>query len=201
MKNKVKLIITSLLFSITLNAESSEVNYITNKVWDLGFPEATASLGACVTGGHLYVHGGHTGATHEYSLDNFSKYFLRIDLPAPMQSGKLPVETLSQGFGMVTHGGLIYQIGGSQATNEKGEPSNLRSIAKCSVFNPKIKKWSKITPLPEPRSSHDVALSDGKIYVTGGWDMGNKKERSTVVSSWLVADLSRSPLKGKVAGN
>ena len=70
MKHKVKLIIASLLFSITLNAGSSEVNYITNKVWGLGFPEATASLGACVTGGHLYVHGGHTGATHEYSLDN-----------------------------------------------------------------------------------------------------------------------------------
>lgn len=197
MKNKVKLIIASLLFSITLNAESSEVNYITNKVWDLGFPEATASLGACVTGGHLYVHGGHTGATHEYSLDNHSKDFLRIDLASPdAKWEKLPVETLSQGFGMVTHGGLIYQIGGSQATNEKGEPSNLRSIAKCSVFNPKTKKWSKITPLPEPRSSHDVALSDGKIYVTGGWDMGNKKERD---QQWfrygLVADLSRSPLK------
>ena len=197
MKNKVKLIIASLLFSITLNAESSEVNYITNKVWGLGFPEATASLGACVTGGHLYVHGGHTGATHEYSLDNHSKDFLRIDLASPdAKWEKLPVETLSQGFGMVTHGGLIYQIGGSQATNEKGEPSNLRSIAKCSVFNPKIKKWSKITPLPEPRSSHDVALSDGKIYVTGGWDMGNKKERD---QQWfrhgLVADLSRSPLK------
>ena len=197
MKNKVKLIIASLLFSITLNAESSEVNYITNKVWGLGFPEATASLGACVTGGHLYVHGGHTGATHEYSLDNHSKDFLRIDLASPdAKWEKLPVETLSQGFGMVTHGGLIYQIGGSQATNEKGEPSNLRSIAKCSVFNPKTKKWSKITPLPEPRSSHDVALSDGKIYVTGGWDMGNKKERD---QQWfrhgLVADLSRSPLK------
>ena len=197
MKNKVKLIIASLLFSITLNAESSEVNYITNKVWGLGFPEATASLGACVTGGHLYVHGGHTGATHEYSLDNHSKDFLRIDLASPdAKWEKLPVETLSQGFGMVTHGGLIYQIGGSQATNEKGDPSNLRSIAKCSVFNPKTKKWSKITPLPEPRSSHDVALSDGKIYVTGGWDMGNKKERD---QQWfrhgLVADLSRSPLK------
>ena len=197
MKNKVKLIIASLLFSITLNAESSEVNYITNKVWGLGFPEATASLGACVTGGHLYVHGGHTGATHEYSLDNHSKDFLRIDLASPdAKWEKLPVETLSQGFGMVTHGGLIYQIGGSQATNEKGEPSNLRSIAKCSVYNPKTKKWSKITPLPEPRSSHDVALSDGKIYVTGGWDMGNKKERD---QQWfrhgLVADLSRSPLK------
>ena len=197
MKNKVKLIIASLIFSITLNAESSEVNYITNKVWGLGCPEASASLGACVTGGHLYVHGGHTGATHEYSLDNHSKDFLRIDLASPdAKWEKLPVETLSQGFGMVTHGGLIYQIGGSQATNEKGEPSNLRSIAKCSVFNPKTKKWSKITPLPEPRSSHDVALSDGKIYVTGGWDMGNKKERD---QQWfrhgLVADLSRSPLK------
>ena len=40
------------------------------------------------------------------------------------------------------------------------------------------------------------AISDGKIYVTGGWNMGNGKARD---QQWyrhgLVADLSRSPIK------
>ena len=103
------------------------------------------------------MHGGHTGATHEYSLDNHSKDFLRIDLASPdAKWEKLPVETLSQGFGMVTHGGLIYQIGGSQATNEKGEPSNLRSIAKCSIFNPKT-NFSISNFKPSSKSKFKVA--------------------------------------------
>ena len=167
------------------------------QTWDQAFPDATASLGACVVDDYLYVHGGHTGATHQYSTDNHSQNFLRMNLGrAGAKWEKLPLNTLAQGFGMVAHGGLIYQIGGSQATNEKDEPSNLRSIAECAAFNPKTKKWSKVTPLPEPRSSHDVAISDGKIYVTGGWNMGNGKARD---QQWfrhgLVGDLSRSPIK------
>ena len=169
----------------------------TTKKWELSFPDATASLGACVVDGHLYVHGGHTGATHQYSRDNHSKHFLRVNLSSPEAKWeKLPVETNCQGFGMVAHAGRIYRIGGSQATNAKDAPSNLRSLASCSVFDTKTKKWSKLPPLPSPRSSHDAAVSDGKLYVTGGWDMGNGKEGN---DRWhyhgLVADLKRSPLK------
>ena len=108
----------------------------TTKKWELSFPDATASLGACVVDGHLYVHGGHTGATHQYSRDNHSKHFLRVNLSSPEAKWeKLPVETNCQGFGMVAHAGRIYRIGGSQATNAKDAPSNLRSLASCSVFD------------------------------------------------------------------
>ncbi len=195
---KSQKLIAVMAFSLGLNAVAQKpANIAKTETWNLKFPDATASLGACVVGEFLYVHGGHTGATHEYSLDNHSKHFLRLSLGrSNAKWEKLPVGTLAQGFGMVAHGGRIYQIGGSQATNAKGKPPNLRSISKCSVFDPQTLKWSLTTPLPEPRSSHDVALFDGKIYVTGGWDMGNGKPRG---KKWyrhgLVADLAQTPLR------
>ena len=177
-------------------AESS-VPAPTTQTWKLAFPDATASLGAVVVDGHLYVHGGHTGATHQYSVDNHSQNFLRLNLSTPKAKWeKLPLGTPCQGFGMVAHGGRIYRVGGSQATNAKGAPSNLRSLASCSVFDPKTKKWAKLTPLTAPRSSHDAAVHDGKLYITGGWDTGNGKMGD---DRWhhhgLVADLTQSPLK------
>ena len=169
------------------------------KLWKLKFPDSTASLGACVVDGYLYVHGGHAGKTHTYSAETHSQNFLRV---AFKEKGakweKLPLETPSQGFGMVAYKDKIYRIGGSQATNAKEEDSNLRSLASCSVFDTKTKKWSKITPLPSPRSSHEVAVFEGKLYVTSGWNMGNGKPRE---SHWykhgLVADLTQSPVVWK----
>ena len=46
-------------------AEESKKSLET-QTWDQAFPDATASLGACVVDDYLYVHGGHTGATHQY---------------------------------------------------------------------------------------------------------------------------------------
>ena len=201
MIREIKNISSVLALIIVWGAIAEEIVEIPKaKTWGLKFPEATASLGACVVNDHLYVHGGHVGATHVYSEETHSKNFLRVNLGKKNAKWeKLPVHVPVQGFGMVAYKGRIYRIGGSQATNSKDEPSNLRSLASCSVFDVKKKKWSETTPLPAPRSSHDAAVSpDGKIYVTGGWDMGNGKPRE---EQWykhaLVADLNQTPIVWK----
>ena len=43
-------------------------------------PEPVASFGGVVSGGWLYVYGGHTGEEHEHSAANLSKHFRRIQL-------------------------------------------------------------------------------------------------------------------------
>ena len=198
MNSNNKIILSALALTLGWGAiAENTVDIPKAKTWELRFPEATASLGACVVDNHLYVHGGHVGATHVYSEQTHSKNFLRVDLgKKDAKWEKLPVHIPVQGFGMVAYESKVYRIGGSQATNAKQEPSNLRSLASCSVFDVKTKTWADITPLPSPRSSHDVAVSsDGKIYVTGGWDMGNGKPRER---QWykhaLVANLDQSPI-------
>jgi N-acetylneuraminic acid mutarotase len=79
---------------------------------------------------------------------------------------------------MAAHKGKIYLAGGSHATNEKGKKSNLSSLADVSVFDVKTKKWSKVTPLPEPRSSHELVAYKGKLYVIGDWLLISLKIRS-----------------------
>ena len=134
---KIKNIFSALALIIAWGAIAEDTADIPKaQTWGLKFPEPTASLGACVVGDHLYVHGGHVGATHVYSEETHSKNFLRVDLGKKNAKWeKLPVHVSVQGFGMVAYKGRIYRIGGSQATNPKDEPSNLRSLASCSVFD------------------------------------------------------------------
>ena len=160
----------------------------------LSLPDPITSFGACKAGKYLYVYGGHKGEAHVYSKDNHSRNFVRLDLKKRTKWEKLPFNESLQGFGMSSHNGKIYIVGGSQATNKSGEESNLSSLAEVSVFDSEKKTWTPATPLPEPRSSHEAVIHNNKLYVIGGWNMKNGKGLN-----WhhhgLVADLSEKPLK------
>lgn len=164
------------------------------EVWKATLPAPVTSFGACEANGHLYVYGGHTGEAHVYSKDTHSKHFVRIDLSKRDKWEKLPFHRPLQGFGMAAHDGEIYLAGGSQATNEPGKRSNLTSTDEVSVFDPVRKTWRTLTPLPEPRSSHELLAHRGKLYVIGGWNMEDGRG-----VKWhhhgLVADLSQDPLR------
>ena len=157
-------------------------------------PAPITSFGACRAGKHLYVYGGHVGEAHVYSKETHSLNFVRMDLVKRQKWEKLPFNQPLQGFGMAAHKGKIYIAGGSQATNDDGEASNLSSTKKVSVFDPIRKTWKNLPPLPEPRSSHEMVSHQGKLYVIGGWHMTNGKG-----IEWhhhgLVADLSKETIE------
>ena len=161
---------------------------------ELKLPVPVTSFGACKSGNFLYVYGGHTGEAHVYSVKTHSSHFVRTDFKKGTEWETLPFNRPLQGFGMAAHKGKIYVAGGSQATNPEDERSNLSSVAEVSVFDTKKKKWGKITPLPKPRSSHELVVHKGKLYVIGGWNMQGGKG-----VDWhrhgLVADLSENPVK------
>ncbi len=161
---------------------------------ELKLPVPVTSFGACKSGSFLYVYGGHTGEAHVYSVKTHSSHFVRTDFKKGTEWETLPFNRPLQGFGMAAYKGKIYLAGGSQATNPEDERSNLSSVAEVSVFDTKKKKWGKITPLPEPRSSHELVAHKGKLYVIGGWNMQGGKG-----VDWhrhgLVADLSENPVK------
>ena len=160
----------------------------------LKLPLPITSFGACKSGNFLYVYGGHTGEAHVYSEITHSLHFGRVNLKGAKKWESLPFNRPLQGLGMAGYKGKIYIAGGSQATNEDGKKSNLSSRAEVSVFNPKNKKWKDLTPLPQPRSSHEMVAHDGRLYVIGGWNMQGGQG-----VEWhqhgLVADLSEDPIK------
>lgn len=156
-------------------------------------PEAISSFGATVSGGYLYVFGGHAGRLPGSSLDGLSPHFVRIDLAKP-QSGweSLAMHNTSQSPGLVAWNGQLYRVGGLSFKNKAGEDTRFNSLDNFAKYEPKSNQWTDLPPLPSPRSSLDAAVVDGKLYVVGGW---NLQEGSATDAPWhdqaLVFDLAK----------
>ena len=197
-KMKLIIIIPLFLFMFTLaqviSNELSAVKIRDDYFEKLVLPEPITSFGACKDGDFLYVYGGHTGEAHVYSKETHSKSFVRLDLKKVKNWESLPFDQPLQGFGMAAHNGRIYISGGSQATNEDEEESNLSSLSSVSFYDINAKKWRKSTPLPEPRSSHEMVAHNGKLYVVGGWHMRDGRGVNWY-NHGLVAEISEKPLK------
>jgi hypothetical protein len=161
-------------------------------------PEAIASFGAARAGDWLYVYGGHTGEAHAHSARNVTGAFRRL----PLRGGDgwggegwqdLPSGPALQGTALVAHRGALYRVGGMTAHNEPGAEEDLHSLASVQRFDPAAGTWEDVTPLPEPRSSHDACVLGDKLYVVGGWALSGAGEGEWHDTAW-VADLNASPL-------
>lgn len=154
-------------------------------------PEAITSFGAAVAGDALYVYGGHTGGAHRYSKENLSLRFSRLKLDAPSEWESLPVGPGLQGSALVAHQGKLYRVGGASALNAADQKEQLISYADFDRFDPATKQWTKLAPLPEPRSSHDAVVVGDLLYVVGGWNLASKHDANTWYDTAWVADLTQ----------
>ena len=164
-------------------------------------PEAISSFGGAVSDGWLYVYGGHTGRAHQHSRDNLSQTFARLNLAdqgewANKKWELLTMETPLQGMALVSCEGKIYRVGGLNARNARKEEADLHSVAEFARFDPNTNTWTALPSLPAPRSSHDAAVLDGKIYVVGGWNLSGDSSTGEWQSDALVYDLAAGD-KGK----
>jgi N-acetylneuraminic acid mutarotase len=62
-------------------------------------------------------------------------------------------------------GGLIYVPGGRQPN---GSPTD-----KTEIYDPNSNQWVSGVSLPKPISAYGLVVSEGRIYIFGGWD-GNQ---------------------------
>ncbi|MEC9047404.1 MAG: hypothetical protein VYA51_05275 [Planctomycetota bacterium] len=156
-------------------------------------PHAITSFGACRVGAWLYVFGGHIGRAHAHSKDNVIGAFRRLNMIDGSSWQELPPGPALQGTALVAApDGTMYRVGGTDARNEPGADDDMHSTSSVQRFDPATGKWTEMTPLPEPRSSHDAIVCDNKLYVVGGWELdGDDGEWHE--TCW-VADLASQPL-------
>ena len=159
-------------------------------------PEAIASFGAARDGHWLYVFGGHVGRAHAHSRDNVVGSFRRLNLLDGTSWEDLPDGPALQGTALVAHGGLLYRVGGMTAHNAPDEADDMHSVASVERFDPSSRSWSAVTPLPEPRSSHDACVVGDHLYVIGGWHLHGDDEGDWHDTAW-VADLSAESIEWK----
>ena len=152
-------------------------------------PEGVASFGAAVCDSWLYIYSGHTGTAHDHSRENLSQKFIRIPLDGAGKWEDLPMQTPLQGFPLVAHKGMVYRVGGLSARNAPGEDEDLHSVDEFCRFDTVSKEWKTLSPLPEPRSSHDAVVIGDKLYVVGGWTLSGSSPGDWLETAW-VCDLS-----------
>lgn len=155
-------------------------------------PEAVTSFGATVAGDYIYIFGGHMGRVAGNSADGLSPHFSRLNVADPNAAWEsLPMHQSSQSPGLVAWNGQVYRVGGLSFQNKLGEPTAYESLATFARFDRETNTWIKLPSLPQPRSSLDAAVVDGKLYVAGGWNLQGESAQS---SEWheeaLVFDLA-----------
>ena len=162
----------------------------------LPLPQGVSSFGAAALDGKLYVYGGHTATTHDYSTATVTGRFHRLDLrSAAPKWEELPGGPILQGMNLVAWRGSIYRMGGMAPRNAPGEPKDNNSTAELARFDPVAGTWQTVGQALVPRSSHDVAVVGDRLYAIGGWDQRGKGNKSGWHDFTEVLDLS-APQKG-----
>ena len=157
--------------------------------------EATSSHGAVAVDGELYIYGGHVSPTHVYHTEGVSGAFYRTSLAGLQAGGDVTWDLLPpgrglQGMNLAAHDGTIYLVGGMKPQNAEGEPDDHASFADVRAFDLESESWSSLPPLPIPRSSHDIVVIDGKLYVVGGWNLSGSSGGADWMTETLVLDLA-----------
>ncbi len=152
---------------------------------------AVNSFGGAVLGKWLYVYGGHVGKTHSYDVNTTARHFRRLNLEDGATWEELPMEQDLQGLALVTDGKFLYRIGGMVAKNRPGEDHDLHSVADFAKFDPEAKSWTRLAPLPSPRSTHDAVVIGRTVYAVGGWNMRGADEENAFLDHVAAFDLDR----------
>jgi kelch repeat and BTB domain-containing protein 12 len=134
-------------------------------------PKALTSFGSATCDGSVYVCGGHMGKAHDYSKATVSGAMWRLSLSRPDAWESLPGNVPLQSPGVAAWNGKVYLAGGMQPQNEPGASGRLLSLDHTALFDPAKNAWEKLPPLPQPRSSHALAVMGDKLYAIGGWPL------------------------------
>lgn len=157
-------------------------------------PQAVASFGAAADGGYLYVYGGHVAPVHQYSTEAVTGAFRRLNLTT-RQWEPLPSGPALQGMNLAVHNGKIYRAGGMQPRNAPGTSADNHSVDSVARFDPATGRWEEMPPLPEPRSSHDVAVVGDWLIVNGGWKMqGAAGSSDYATTTWMMNLTAAEPV-------
>lgn len=152
-------------------------------------PEGTTSFGGAVAGNKLFVFAGNYGDAHSYHDGGQSGDLWTLDLNDAKQWTKTQIGPKLQGLSMAAHNGRVYRVGGFAAHNKESEPEKLVSQADFARLALDGQSWESLPALPQPRSSHDIAVVGDMLYVVGGWNMTENGKNAKWHETMLCYDL------------
>jgi N-acetylneuraminic acid mutarotase len=141
-------------------------------------PVALGSPMAVVSGGRLYVLGGHNGSAHQTTV-----YYATVNADGSLGSWNTTT-SLPQGLswgGAVVANGRIYTTGG--ATNSGQTAATYSAVINA---NGTLGSWNTLSSLPKAIANHVLLRNGNNLYVAGGWD--DSSSQSKVYYAPLQAD-------------
>ncbi len=99
------------------------------------------------------------------------------------------------GMGMVVHEGHIYLMGGFiPAGDETDDPTSRRTSRWTHRYDPKTKKWTRLTDMPGRREYTRAIATDDAIYVVGGsMQRRGNPDGELVSDECFKLDLTKNP--------
>lgn len=216
--------ITAKLFSTVTEEVISDKLYATvlpspveDKEWlkaGTSLPQPMWDHASAIWNGYLYVSGGNSGCTKDYTECGFTErvYYVPIDPGGSIGNfdSTTPLPRRLKGHSMLAYNDFMYIIGGIEHPEfpepPYPDPTTFETILNEKVYyariNPdgSIGTWKETEPLPLPSEgvSPDKAglfaisatVHNGYIYVTGGWSEELKKNVSTVLLGPINKDES-----------
>lgn len=173
--------------TLTLKYQPARLTPEVHSLPDL--PQGTTSFGGAVAGNKLFVFAGNYGDAHSYHDGGQSGDLWTLNLTDAKQWTKAEFGPKLQGLSMAAHNGRVYRVGGFAALNKENEPEKLVSQADFARLSLDGQSWETLPALPQPRSSHDVAVVGDTLYVVGGWNITENGKNATWHENMLSFDL------------
>jgi len=150
-------------------------------------PRAVRDHAMVIVNGHIYVLGGRQDGAPTDTV-----YFSEIDYDKSLRPWEVSAAALPQplwGHAALTYAGFVYVIGG---TNQSTEGTALDSVYFATVnADGTLGSWTTTTNLPSPRNHHAAVVTNGTVYVTGGYD-GTGTSQNTIYFAEVNSDGSLS---------
>jgi len=133
-------------------------------------PTARHTLYTSAVDGKIYAIGGGARGVCISTVEEYDpatdKWTKKTDMPTPRAGVFTEVVN-----------GRIYAFGGTQAGIVKGDNDIILTV---EIYDPAKDQWTKGSDMPTPRWFPSASMVGGKIYVIGGWDVGDDEFLSTV---------------------
>jgi N-acetylneuraminic acid mutarotase len=140
---------------------------LTNNTWAAG-PSLPSGVGApdvALIGRNIHVIDGLTETPAGVEVNTTEHWVMSLDNQQAGWTNAAAMPTPRNHSACVTVNGLIYVIGGQNATDEYSG-----NIAEVDAYNPATDTWTTVASLPEGRSHtmNSTVVYNGKILVIGG---------------------------------
>lgn len=142
--------------------------------------------------GTLYIYGGHKGKPHEYDYPSTSGDFYALNVGAdPQEWVEKKSDTRAQGSRMIAWENRLFRVGGMMPRNEVSQDWDVHSLDEFKEYRFDHNEWVPMRSMPEGRSSHEVVVHEGVLYVAGGWSLQGDEDEATWFDHLYAFDLNQ----------